>query len=144
MLSVAAGASEEQSSPSGAANSKPNILWILTDDHRADSLACYNQATAAKAESELGYVMSPNIDRLAREGVLCTSAFCNSPMCRPSRGSMHMGRYPFRTGHYRFISTHQEPDFVRATISQTLRDHGYGTAVFGKTGWGITNMTALQ
>ena len=116
---------------------KPNILWIITDDHRADALECYNRATTGKSESALGFVMSPSIDKLAAEGVLFTSAYCNSPMCAPSRGSMHSGRYPFRSGHYYYLNTHQEPDFVRPTVSQSLREKGYGTAVFGKTHWCI-------
>uniref|UniRef100_UPI001C87ABEF sulfatase-like hydrolase/transferase n=1 Tax=Algisphaera agarilytica TaxID=1385975 RepID=UPI001C87ABEF len=102
-------------------NPPPNILWILTDDQRPDSLARYNRATLGTDESTLGHVMSPHTDRLAAEGVLFTRAFCNSPMCTPSRGSMHTGRYPFRTGHYRFTGTHQQPDFVRPTVSQVLR-----------------------
>ena len=120
-----------------AQEGKSNILWIITDDHRADALECYNRATTGKSESALGYVMSPNIDKLAEEGVLFTSAFCNSPMCAPSRGSMHQGRYPFRSGHYYYLNIHQEPDFVRPTVSQSLREIGYGTAVFGKTHWCI-------
>lgn len=119
-------------------SARPNILWIITDDQRADALECYNRATTGKNESSLGYVMSPNIDKLAEEGVLFTAAFCNSPMCAPSRGSMHSGRYPFRSGHYFYQRTHQEADFVRPTVSQSLRKHGYGTAVFGKTHWVIT------
>lgn len=113
---------------------KPNILWIITDDHRADALECYNRATIGNSESPLGYVMSPNIDKLAGEGVLFVNAFCNSPACGPSRGSMKSGRYPFRNGHYAFELTHQNPDFVKPTVSQILREHGYGTAIFGKTG----------
>ncbi|MGQ1787604.1 sulfatase-like hydrolase/transferase [Saccharicrinis sp. GN24d3] len=115
---------------------KPNILWIITDDHRADALECYNRATTGKSESYLGYVSSPHTDQLASEGTLFTNAFCNSPMCTPSRASMQSGRYPFRSGHYKFKS-HQKADHVRPTVSQTLRENGYGTAVFGKTGWGI-------
>jgi len=119
-----------------SAQQQPNILWIITDDHRADALACYNKATSGKAENQLGYVMSPEIDALANEGTLFVNAFCNSPMCTPSRSSMQYGRYPFRSGHYKFKS-HQKADFVSKTVSQVLRDNGYGTAVFGKTGWGI-------
>ena len=40
--------------------SQPNILWIITDDQRADALECYNKATTGKSESSLGYVMSPD------------------------------------------------------------------------------------
>lgn len=111
---------------------QPNILWIITDDQRPDSVAYYNQHVIAQKESALGYVESPNIDKLASEGVLFINAFTNSPVCGPSRGSMSTGRYPFRNGHYAFELTHQNPDFVSPTVSETLRDNGYGTSVFGK------------
>ena len=45
---------------------------------------------------------------------------------------MHAGRYPFRHGHYSFELTHQEPDFVRPTVPQFLKENGYATASFGK------------
>ncbi len=118
------------------AQNQPNILWIITDDHRPDALECFNKATIGQSESELGYVMSPNIDKLAEEGTLFTNAYCNSPMCTPSRSSMMTGRYPFRSGHYKFYS-HQEADIAKPLVSQILKEEGYGTAVFGKTGWGI-------
>ncbi|MDW7690622.1 sulfatase-like hydrolase/transferase [Flammeovirgaceae bacterium SG7u.111] len=111
---------------------QPNILWIVTDDQRADALECFNMATRGKKESALGYVSSPNIDKLADEGVLFVNAFCNSPACGPSRGSMYSGRYPFRNGHYAFELSHQNPDFVKPSFGQTLQKQGYGTAVFGK------------
>ena len=114
------------------ADTQPNILWIVTDDQRPDSLRCYNRAVYGTDDSPLGYVESPNIDRLAEQGTFFTNAFNNSPVCAPSRGSFHSGRYPFRNGHYAFEMTHQEPDFMRPVVSQTLRDHGYTTATFGK------------
>lgn len=112
----------------------PNILWIITDDQRPDALGCFNRATTGKSESPLGHVESPYIDKLAEEGVLFVNAFCNSPACGPSRGSMKTGRYPFRNGHYAFEVTHQNPDFIKPAISQILRKEGYATAIFGKTG----------
>ena len=119
-----------------AQEKQPNILWIITDDQRADALECYNRATTGKSESPLGVVMSPNIDKLAEVGTLFTNAYNNSPMCAISRASMHMGRYPFRSGHYKFYS-HQEADVSKPLVSQILRDKGYGTAAFGKTHWSI-------
>lgn len=116
------------------AQTKPNILWIITDDHRVDAIESYNKITTGKSESALGYVSSPNIDKLAKEGAFFVNAFCNSPACGPSRGSMLSGRYPFRNGHYAFEQTHQEPDFVRPSIAQTLQDQNYITASFGKEG----------
>jgi arylsulfatase A-like enzyme len=100
---------------------QPNILWIVTDDQRPDSVAAYNHLVSGSSDSTLGYVESPNIDRLAARGVTFTRAMCNSPACRPSRGSMFSGRYPFRNGHYAFEQPHQEPDFVRPAVPQMLR-----------------------
>lgn len=116
-----------------AANSQPNVLWILTDDHRADSLRCFNRAEYGTDDSSLGYVESPTADALAKEGVLFTHAVCNSPACGPSRGSMHSGRYPFRNGHYQFEMTHQDADFVHPIVHQTIRNYGYSTGAFGKS-----------
>lgn len=111
----------------------PNVLWIVTDDQRPDSVSCFNRAVYGTSESPLGYVESPNIDALAEEGVLFTRAICNAPACGPSRGSMHTGRYPFRTGHYGFELSHQHPDFVTPVVHQTLRTYGYSTGAFGKS-----------
>ena len=111
---------------------QPNILWIITDDQRPDSIEAFNQAVYGKNESPLGYVESPQANRLAQEGILFTQAICNAPVCGPSRGSMHSGRYPFRNGHYAFEMTHQAPDFIQPVVAQTLRDHGYATSSFGK------------
>ncbi len=119
-------------------DSRPDILWIITDDHRPDSLQVYNRATTGISESSLGYVSSPNIDRLAEEGVLFTRAFSNSPACGPSRASMHTGRYPFRNGKYAWEATHQDADFTRPAVSQSMRDAGYGTAIIGKRHYSIT------
>ncbi|MCM2679966.1 sulfatase-like hydrolase/transferase [Echinimonas agarilytica] len=113
-------------------NKSPNILWIITDDQRPDSVSAYNQIMYGTEHSPLGYVESPNIDKLAQEGTFFVNAFSNSPVCGPSRGSMLSGRYPFRNGHYAFELTHQNPDVVKPTVSQTIRDAGYQTSVFGK------------
>ncbi|MFD2255238.1 sulfatase-like hydrolase/transferase [Luteolibacter algae] len=115
----------------------PNILWIITDDQRPDSLACYNRAVTGREESPLGFVSSPEIDKLAQEGVLFTRAYCNSPACAPSRGSMITGRYPFRSGIYGFEQTHNAVSTFKPVVPEVMRDTGYSTAVFGKTGYYI-------
>lgn len=119
------------------ADGQPNILWIITDDHRPDSLACYNEAVRGSKLSPLGYVMSPAADRLSRQGTLFSQAYCNSPACAPSRASMHTGRYSFRNGIYGFEQVHAEADFCRPTIPQVMRSAGYHTAEFGKHGYRI-------
>ncbi len=113
---------------------KPNILWIITDDQRADALACWNRATTGQSESALGYVSSPNLDKLAEEGVLFTNSFCNSPVSAPSRASMHTGRYPHHNGIYDFSLAHNENDNSEMIFTQVLREAGYQTTLFGKIG----------
>ncbi|MGJ8681238.1 sulfatase-like hydrolase/transferase [Paraglaciecola sp.] len=126
------------SSSAFAQPQQPNVLWIITDDHRPDSIQAYNQATTGKSESGLGYVSSPNIDKLASEGVLYTKAYNQAPACGTSRTSMHSGRYPFRVGKYAWEHVHQEADFMSPAVSVSMRDAGYGTAIIGKTHHGIS------
>lgn len=113
---------------------KPNILWIITDDQRADALECWNRATRGTSENALGYVSSPNLDKLASEGVLFTDTYCNSPVSAPSRASMHTGRYPHHNGIYNFVLAHNENNFSRPLIPTVMNDAGYKTILFGKTG----------
>lgn len=120
-----------------AVKSQPNILWIITDDQRSDSLSCYNRATTGTAESELGYVESPKLDQLAAEGVLFTDAYCNSMACAPSRSSMHTGKYVHRNGMYGFRRAHQAADCSSRVIPEVLKEHGYQPSMFGKSGYYI-------
>ncbi len=113
---------------------QPNILWIVTDDQRADALACWNRATTGKSESALGYVSSPNLDKLAEEGVIFTNSFCNSPVSAPSRASMHTGRYPHHSGIYDFVLAHNTNDNAKMLMPQVMREAGYQTTLFGKMG----------
>ncbi len=128
VASFAAKAAEEQ---------KPNILWIITDDQRADALECWNEAVSGKKESALGYVSSPNINKLAAEGVLFTRSYCNSPLSGPSRGSMHTGKYPHRNGGFNFQMKHNEHDAANPMVPEIMREAGYQTSSFGKLGYYI-------
>ncbi|MEO2006418.1 MAG: sulfatase-like hydrolase/transferase, partial [Candidatus Poribacteria bacterium] len=69
------------------ATSRPNILWICTDQQRSDTLGCYGNE----------WVHTPNIDALAEGGVLFQHAYSQSPVCTPSRASFLTGRYPRTT-----------------------------------------------
>ncbi len=128
IASFAVKAAEEQ---------KPNILWIITDDQRADALECWNEAVSGKKESALGYVSSPNINKLAAEGVLFTRSYCNSPLSGPSRGSIHTGKYPHRNGGFNFQMKHNEHDAANPMLPGVMREAGYQTSVFGKSGYYI-------
>ena len=113
---------------------KTNILWILTDDHRADALECYNKATRGTSESSLGYVSSPELDALAKEGTLFTRAYCNSAGSAPSRTSMHTGMYPHHRGVYGFEYYHDKVDYSPTSFPQHLAKQGYNTLGIGKLG----------
>lgn len=113
---------------------KPNILWVVTDDQRSDSLGCYNRATTGESRSALGYVESPHVDRLASQGVLFTNAYCNSMACAPSRASMITGKYPHHNGIYGFEQSHRSAGCASRMIPEVLKEHGYQPASFGKSG----------
>jgi choline-sulfatase len=65
--------------------SRPNLLFLFSDQHAARIAGCYGDATG----------VTPNLDRLARDGVVFDNAYCPSPLCVPSRMSMLTGRHPF-------------------------------------------------
>jgi arylsulfatase A-like enzyme len=107
----------------------PNIVLIYGDDIGYGDLSCYG-ATA---------VQTPNVDRLAREGLRFTSGYCSSGTCTPSRYSLLTGEYAFRKpgtgvlpGDAAMII---EPG--RPTLASMLRDAGYTTAVVGKWHLGL-------
>src|SRR5690349_9821714 len=62
---------------------RPNILFVLADDHRADALGCMGNAI----------VQTPELDRLARDGVTFENHFCTTPICCASRASIMLGQY---------------------------------------------------
>ncbi len=113
---------------------RPNILWIMTDDHRSDALACFNKATRGTEESALGYVSSPELDKLAAEGTLFTSTYCNSPASAPSRTSMHTGQYPHHRGVFGFEYYHNGRDYTPLTMPDYMTNAGYNVVGMGKLG----------
>ena len=98
---------------------RPNILLIMTDQQRYDSLSCYGSQA----------VQTPNIDRLAAEGVLFEHCYVNNPICTPSRASMFTGRPLPGHGVYRLHDIFP-PD--QALFTKHLQERGYTTALFGK------------
>ena len=98
---------------------KPNILWICTDSQRWDTLGCYGNK----------WVKTPNIDRLASEGMLFENVFCQNPLCTPSRGNFLTGRYPV-TNKLRQNGQDIPPDEI--LVTKVLRDNGYVCGLSGK------------
>ena len=98
---------------------RPNILWICTDQQRADLLGCYGSSAAR----------TPNLDALAAGGVTFTNAYCQSPICSPSRGSFMTGRYP-QTCRLRQNGQALPADEV--LVTRRFRDAGYRCGLAGK------------
>jgi arylsulfatase A-like enzyme len=102
-----------------SSNAPANVLWVCTDSQRWDTLGCCGNR----------FVQTPNVDRLAAGGTLFENAFCQSPLCMPSRGSFLTGRYPV-TNRLRQNGQTVPPDL--RPITRTLADRGYVCGLAGK------------
>lgn len=98
---------------------RPNILLVTTDQHRPDFMHCAGHPQ----------LQTPNLDRLARSGVLFTSAYCTTPLCTPARASILSGQMPSRHRGYTIGVDTPEPC---SSVAQSLTDAGYHTALLGK------------
>ena len=112
----------------------PNVLWILTDDQRYDSIRAFNKMLHGSEMSELGYVESPHTDRLAKLGTTFINSYCQAQGCAPSRASMHYGRYPFRSGIYEFEYHNNNAEHCQPTLPESMAALGYQTTHIGKLG----------
>src|SRR5260221_1355446 len=113
------------------AKHKPNILFILADDLGYGDLGCYGQTR----------IKTPNIDRLAAEGVRFTQCYAGSTVCAPSRASLMTG---FHTGHGRIRGNGDIPlQPADLTVADVLKRAGYTNGVVGKWGLGLTNTPGL-
>ncbi|MBM3748578.1 MAG: sulfatase [Acidobacteria bacterium] len=99
-----------------AAESRPNIVLMLSDDHTAFILGAYGDPV----------VRTPNLDRFARQGIRCDRAFQSAPQCVPSRAALMTGRSPVAARIARFNSP-LPPDVI--TLPELLRAGGYYTGV---------------
>ena len=79
----------------------PNVLLLITDEHNFRTLGCYREQMPREQAEMWGagvIVPTPNLDRIAKEGVICTRAYATSPVCSPCRAAMITGRYPHVAG----------------------------------------------
>ncbi len=116
--------------------SRPNIIFIMADDMGYGDLACYG---ATK-------IPTPNMDRIAREGIRFTDAHSASAVCTPSRYGVLTGRYCWRSRLKSGVfGGHAGPliEEDRLTVAGLLKQNGYGTAAVGKwhlgLGWAWTS-----
>lgn len=108
------------SQPTTPADTRPNILWICTDQQRFDTIRSLGNP----------HVHTPNLDRLAADGMAFTRAYCTSPICTPSRASFLTGRYP-RTTRARWNGNSEFPA-DEVLITRLLADAGYDCGLVGK------------
>jgi arylsulfatase A-like enzyme len=110
----------------------PNVLVIITDEHNFRTLGCYREQLPDEQAEMWGpgaIVETPNFDRLAREGLICTRAYATAPVCSPCRAAMITGRYPQNTG----VPTNNFKlrDDV-PTLAKIMVEKGYRTGFVGK------------
>lgn len=101
---------------------RPNILFIMADDHSSTAIGCYGLRLAKLART-------PHIDSIAAEGIRLENCFCTNSICAPSRAAILTGQYSHRNGVY---SLHHALDPKRQNVAKLLRRAGYQTALVGK------------
>lgn len=121
--------------PLFAAERKPNIIFILSDDLAQGDVGAYGQTK----------IKTPNLDRMAAEGTRFTQAYCGTTVCAPSRASLmtglHTGHSPVRAN----FEAQPEGQFPlpagTMTVAKVLKEAGYATACMGKWGMGMFDTT---
>ena len=114
------------SSKNDRSNKRPNILLIVADDMGYGDVGCYNSDSK---------IPTPNMDRLAKQGIRFTDAHSPSAVCSPTRYGVLTGRYCWRTWLKRYALIGYSPPLIepgQMTVGTLLRQHGYETACIGK------------
>ena len=111
-----------------SAPTRPNILWIVCEDTSRDELGCYGNR----------YAITPNLDRLAREGVRCTNAFCTASVCSPARSCLITGIYATTLGTQNLRSHFPVPASIKG-FPTYLRQAGYFTSNNAKTDYNLAH-----
>ncbi|MUV37252.1 Arylsulfatase [Lentibacillus sp. JNUCC-1] len=98
---------------------QPNILFIMSDDHAAHAMSCYGSRINE----------TPNLDRIAEEGMRFDNCFCTNSICAPSRAAIMTGQYNHMNGVKTLGDTF---DGNRPNVQKILQNNGYQTAIVGK------------
>lgn len=118
--------------PAHAATKRPNILFFFSDDHSLQTLGAYPSRMQNFIRQ---HNITPNIDRLAAEGMLFENSFVGNSICGPSRATILTGKHSHING---FRSNGDRFDGGQWTVAKELQDSGYQTAVIGKWHLGTT------
>lgn len=101
------------------AQNRPNIIYIMSDDHDADAISAYNNT----------FIQTPSLDRLAKEGMLFKNAFVGNSICSPARATLLTGQHSHKNG----IRDNRTPfDGTKITLPKLMSAAGYQTALVGK------------
>ncbi len=109
---------------------RPNFIVVITDDQRYDALGAIQDEL--NGQGRYPWIQTPNLDALARQGMLFKNAFVVNSLCSPSRASILTGNY----GHKHGIRDNHTP-YHGYSFASILRDHGYHSGYFGK--WHMGN-----
>ena len=101
------------------AQERPNIIYIMSDDHDADAISAYNKKL----------ISTPNIDRIANEGILFNKCFVGNSICSPARATLLTGQHSHKNG---MKDNFTRFDSSRITMPKLLQQSGYQTAIIGK------------
>ncbi|MEO7923314.1 MAG: sulfatase [Chitinophagaceae bacterium] len=101
------------------AQQRPNIIYIMSDDHDADAISAYNKK----------FIKTPNLDRLAKEGVLFSRNFVSNSICGPVRATLITGQHSHKNG---MKDNRTRFDSSKITMPKLMQEGGYQTAIVGK------------
>ena len=123
LLTISACSNQPSESNQEATPTRPNIVFIMSDDHAYQAISAYSDKL----------ISTPNIDRLAREGMLFTNASVTNSICAPSRAVILTGKHSHLNGK---IDNQLPFDTTQTTFPQLFQQAGYQTAMFGKLHFG--------
>lgn len=126
ILNLAGAAPEANKNPPPPPLRRPNIILILADDLGYGDLGCYGQQR----------IQTPNLNKLAAEGIRFTSCYAGSAVCSPARAALMLGQH---TGHLNIRGNVRPTTLLpnEVTVAQVLKDSGYRTGLIGK--WGLAD-----